>query len=75
MKKSLTTWDALADLLAGAVAPRPRDSVTAAEVAARTGLSRCWCSERLNARVTAGELTAVEYLTENRKRAKCYVKA
>lgn len=73
--KSITTWDTLADLIAGVAGPRPRGSVTAQEVAARTGLSRCYCASRLNARVAAGELIAIDYLTEDRKRGRCYVRA
>ena len=50
---------------------RPADSITADEVAVRTGYAVEYCRSIL---ARNPDLVAVEFMTENRRRAKCYVR-
>ena len=68
-----SVWDLLADEIAKAPQPRPADSVTAEEFAAKTDYSVTQANRKLRDLVAAGRLKAQPYLTENRKRGVCYV--
>lgn len=68
----VSVWTLLESAINDIPGPRPENSVTPAEFAARSGLSEVYCRALLDRN---RELRKVAYLTENRKRAVCYVPA
>lgn len=71
----VSTWEQFVEALADAPVPRPAESITAEEFAARFGYSEPHSRKLLADKAKAGELREIAYFSAAHKRAKCYVRA